>query len=134
VILPIGYHSAVPPSNEKFCDHVNCANFTNENGEVLICGHAYHEECFQKLGLRCHHCYSYLATSIDELTQSYNNRLHMDEDINDEFVIKNEKQFEDCELDNAETINIPKTIDIELSEKILGIFCKVCKVYYLNLP
>lgn len=27
------------------------------------------------------------------------------------------KQFEDCELDNAETINIPKTIDIELSEK-----------------
>jgi hypothetical protein len=52
----------------------------------------------------------------------------MDEDINDEFVIKNEKQFEDCKLDNAETINIPKTIDIELSEKILGIFCKVCKV------
>ncbi|CAB4426827.1 unnamed protein product [Rhizophagus irregularis] len=49
----------------------------------------------------------------------------MDEDINDEFDIKNEKQFEDCELDNAETINIPKTIDIELSEKILGIFCKI---------
>ncbi|CAB4426828.1 unnamed protein product [Rhizophagus irregularis] len=43
----------------------------------------------------------------------------MDEDINDEFDIKNKKQFEDCELDNAETINIPKTIDIELSEKIL---------------
>lgn len=92
-----------------------------------------HEECFQKLVSDVHHCYSYLATSIDELTRSYNNRLHMDEDINDEFDIKNEKQFEDCELDNAETINIPKTIDIELSEKILGIFCKVCKVYYLNL-
>ncbi|PKC00804.1 hypothetical protein RhiirA5_382203 [Rhizophagus irregularis] len=81
---------------------------TDENGEVLICGHAYHEECCQKLGLRCHHYYSYLATSIDELTRSYNNQLHMDEDINDEFDIKIEKQFEDCELDNAETINIPK--------------------------
>ncbi|PKY29956.1 hypothetical protein RhiirB3_446809 [Rhizophagus irregularis] len=110
----------VPPSINKFCDHVNCANFTDEHGEVLICGHAYHEECFQKLGLRCHHCYSYLATSIDELTQSYNNRLHMDEDINNEFDIKNEKQSEDCEFDNAETINIHKTIDIELSEKILA--------------
>ncbi|PKC71058.1 hypothetical protein RhiirA1_454002 [Rhizophagus irregularis] len=110
----------VPPSINKFCDHVNCANFTDEHGEVLICGHAYHEECFQKLGLRCHHCYSYLATSIDELTQLYNNRLHMDEDINNEFDIKNEKQSEDCEFDNAETINIHKTIDIELSEKILA--------------
>ncbi|CAB5293004.1 unnamed protein product [Rhizophagus irregularis] len=118
-VLPIGYHSTVPPSINKFCDHVNCANFTDENGEVLICGHAYHEECFQKLGLRCHYCYSYLATSIDELTQLYNNRLHMDEDINNEFDIKNEKQSEDCEFDNAETINIHKTIDIELSEKIL---------------
>ncbi|GBC08473.1 hypothetical protein RclHR1_08140002 [Rhizophagus clarus] len=60
------------------------------------------------------------ATSIDELTQSYNNQLHMDEDMNNEFDIKNEKQFEDCEFDNAETINIHKTIDIELSEKILA--------------
>ncbi|GES83314.1 hypothetical protein GLOIN_2v1830060 [Rhizophagus clarus] len=119
-VLPIGYHSTVPPSINKFCDHVSCANFTDKNGEVLICGHAYHEECFQKLGLRCHHCYSYLATSIEELTQSYNNQLHMDEDINNEFDIKNEKQSEDCEFDNAETINIHKTIDIELSEKILA--------------
>ena len=67
-------------------------------------------------------CYSYLATSIYELTQSYNNRLHMDEDINDEFDIKNEKQYEDCELDNAEMINIHKTVDVELNEKISGIF------------
>ncbi|PKY54481.1 hypothetical protein RhiirA4_473317 [Rhizophagus irregularis] len=28
--------------------------------------------------------------------------------------------LKDCELDNSETINIPKTIDIELIEKILG--------------
>ena len=73
-----------------------------------------------KIGLRCYHCYIYLA--IDELTQSYNNWLHMDEDINDEFDIKNVKQYEDCELDNAEIINIHKTVDIELSEKISGIF------------
>ena len=122
--MPIGYHLAVPLSIEKFCDHITCTNFTDENGEVLICEHAYHEECFQKLGLRCHHCYFYLATSIDELTLSYNNRLHMDEDINDELDIRNEKQNEDCELDNAEIINIHKTVDIELSEKILDIFCK----------
>ena len=45
----------------------------------------------------------------------------MDEDINNEFDIKNEKQSKDCEFDNAETINIYKIIDIELSKKILGI-------------
>ena len=48
--LPLGYHSKVLPNIEKFCDHVNCTNFSSE-GEVLICEHAYHEKCFQKLGL-----------------------------------------------------------------------------------
>ena len=117
--LPLGYHSKVLPNIEKFCDHVNCTNFSRE-GEVLICGHAYHEECFQKLGLRCHYCYSYLATSIDELVQLYNYRLHMDEDINNEFDLKNES--EDCELDRAEEINVHREIDVELEERILGIF------------
>uniref|UniRef100_U9TUT1 Uncharacterized protein n=1 Tax=Rhizophagus irregularis (strain DAOM 181602 / DAOM 197198 / MUCL 43194) TaxID=747089 RepID=U9TUT1_RHIID len=33
------------------------------------------------------------TTSIDELTRSYNNQLHMDEDINDEFDIKIENNL-----------------------------------------
>ena len=49
----------------------------------------------------------------------------MNEDVNDEFDIKNETQSEDCELDNAEIINIHKTVDIELSDKISCIFCQV---------
>ena len=110
------------PNVNKFCDHINCSNSTNNIGEVLICGHAYHEECFQKLGFRCHHCYSYLAASIDKLTQSYNNRLHMNKDINCDFDLKNESQSDDCELDRAETINIHKAIDSELRERISGIF------------
>ncbi|PKY38994.1 hypothetical protein RhiirA4_452101 [Rhizophagus irregularis] len=95
-ILPIGYHLTVLSSINKFCDHVNCANFTDENGKVLI------------------------SISIDELIQLYNNRLYIDEDIYNEFDIKNKKQSKNCEFDNAETINILKTIDIELSEKILA--------------
>jgi hypothetical protein len=48
---------------------------------VLICGYGYHETCFQTLGLKCPHCFKYLSNSIDELLQSYNQRLQMDEDI-----------------------------------------------------
>ena len=70
--LPFGYHLPVLPNMKKFCDKKFCKNSTNEEGKVLICSHAYHEECFQVVGLKCEHCYKYLDKSIDELTKSYN--------------------------------------------------------------
>ncbi|POG67265.1 hypothetical protein GLOIN_2v1649104, partial [Rhizophagus irregularis DAOM 181602=DAOM 197198] len=77
--LPLGYHSPVPPNMKKFGDKNFCRNSTNKEDEVLICGYAYHEECFRVLGLKCEHCYKYLDKSIDELTKSYNQRLHLEE-------------------------------------------------------
>ncbi|PKY55287.1 hypothetical protein RhiirA4_474632, partial [Rhizophagus irregularis] len=42
--LPMGYSSSHPPSQDQFCDY--CNNNFNNYGYVLICGHAYHQECF----------------------------------------------------------------------------------------
>ena len=44
----------------------------------------------------------------------------MNEDISNEFDLKNKS--EDCELDRAEEINVHRKIDVELEERILGIF------------
>ena len=68
-----------------------------------IQGHAYHEECFRVVGLKCEHCYKYLDKSIDELTKSYNQRLHLEEtqlELNDEEI------DEDGEF-NGTTVNVP---------------------------
>ncbi len=121
--LPLGYHSPTPPDTKKFCDKKFCKNSpTNEDGEVLICGHAYHEECFRILGLKCEHCYKYLDKSIDELTKSYNQRLQLEEvqlELNDE-----EKDENDCELEETDGY-VPNTkTDSELQQRILGILFK----------
>ncbi|CAH1769373.1 10151_t:CDS:2, partial [Entrophospora sp. SA101] len=34
-------------------------------GKVLICGHGYHNECFQKMGFKCHYCLDYLVDGIN---------------------------------------------------------------------
>ena len=81
---------------KKFCDKKFCKKSTSDSeGEVLICGHAYHEECFRVLGLKCEHCYKYLDKSIDELTKSYNQRLHLKEtqlELNDEEIAQDREQ------------------------------------------
>ncbi|PKK66247.1 hypothetical protein RhiirC2_753767 [Rhizophagus irregularis] len=63
--------------------------------EVLICGHAYHEEC---LGLKCEHCYKYLDKFIDKLTKPYNQRLHLEE-TQLESDINEEMNEDSCELE-----------------------------------
>ncbi|RHZ81370.1 hypothetical protein Glove_121g14 [Diversispora epigaea] len=51
--IPLGYHSSHLPNQNQFCDYENCDFIFNTNGIVLICGHAYHEECFDRIGLKC---------------------------------------------------------------------------------
>ena len=119
--LPLGYHSSTPPNVEKFCDHVGCLNPSNQNGQVLICGHAFHEECFKILGLHCEHCFKYLSASIDDLTSSYNNRLQMKNDTSNKSDFIDPTPVEDCDVDEAETVSIRSSIDEDLRKKIKGI-------------
>ncbi|RHZ76961.1 hypothetical protein Glove_187g6 [Diversispora epigaea] len=117
--IPLGYHSSHLPNQNKFCDYENCDFIFNTNGIVLICGHAYHEECFDRIGLKCQYCFDYLSASIDELTHSFNERLKMNIDIENEFdqmhVLSSE---DDNSLDQAEIIKENNDMDRELADKI----------------
>src|SRR5947208_13284329 len=120
--LPLGFQSPIPPNQEKFCDRVECTNMSDIDGHVLICGHAYHENCFRMINLRCQHCFNYLSRSIDELTDSYNQRLHMEDNINSSLDLENIPQIEeDSDLDGADKITIRAEIDKQLQERISGI-------------
>ncbi|RHZ84376.1 hypothetical protein Glove_82g91 [Diversispora epigaea] len=120
--IPLGYHSSHLPNQNKFCDYENCDFIFNTNGIVLICGHAYHEECFDRIGLKCQYCFDYLSASIDELTHSFNEWLKMNIDIENEFdqmhVLSSE---DDNSLDQAEIIKENNDMDRELADKITGI-------------
>ncbi|CAG8714063.1 19388_t:CDS:2 [Cetraspora pellucida] len=115
--LPLGYHTKFPPKNEKFCDYLMCSNMSNY-GQVLICSHAYHEKCFSFQKFRCQYCLDYLCDSIEQLTTSYNNRLKMEEDMNDElFLYTNQSKNDDIE--DADILSIQTDVDKKLENKIL---------------
>ncbi|CAB5385713.1 hypothetical protein RhiirA1_454969 [Rhizophagus irregularis] len=73
-----------------------------------------------KLGSKCIYCYEYLSSSIDKLTRSFNERLQMESDIENEFDIPSS---DDISLEQAEKVecNNNKDIDNELEETISGI-------------
>ena len=75
---------------------------------------------FLVLGLKCEHCYKYLDKSIDDLTKSYNQRLHLEEaqlesDINEEIDEDN------CKFEETNSYKSTIETDSELQKRILGI-------------
>ncbi|CAI2186046.1 2456_t:CDS:2, partial [Funneliformis geosporum] len=89
--LPLRYPSPVLPNMKKFCDKKFCKNSTNEEGEVLICGHAYHEECF---------------------------RMHLEEtqlELNDEEIDE-----DNCEVEESDNYKLKIEADSELQKRIIG--------------
>ena len=70
--LPLGYHSNQPPESNCFCDANECKNPSVISGSVKLCGHAYHDDCWNRFDCICIHCHNYLSDSIDELSKSYN--------------------------------------------------------------
>ncbi|RHZ86606.1 hypothetical protein Glove_48g21 [Diversispora epigaea] len=58
--LPMGYSTSKLP-NQDNCNH--CDKKLN-NGEVLICDHGYHYECYAMLKYKCHYCEEYYKCEI----------------------------------------------------------------------
>jgi hypothetical protein len=127
--LPLGYHTIRPPRPDHFCDAVDCAN-SQINGQVMPCGHAYHDECWIKLNFLCVYCYNYLSNSIDKLVKSYNEQLKMnnDNDIQDEFETSG-KLMQDEDTNQLEDISAYKQLNQKLHELLTGIF-KFSWLYY----
>ncbi|RHZ89109.1 hypothetical protein Glove_19g437 [Diversispora epigaea] len=133
--IPLGYHSSHLPNQNQFCDYENCDFIFNTNGIVLICGHAYHEECFDRIGLKCQYCFEYLSVSIDELSHSFNEQLKMNIDIENEFdqmhILSSE---DDNSLDQAEIIKENNDIDKELADKIAELLPEIKAIVKMYKP
>ncbi|CAI2188818.1 19626_t:CDS:2, partial [Funneliformis geosporum] len=79
--------------------------------------HAYHEEYFRVVGLKCKYCYKYLNKSIDELTKSYNQRLHLEEtqlELNDKEIDE-----DNCEVKKSDNYKPKIEADSELQKRII---------------
>ena len=112
--LPTGYRTKSPPNPNIFCDAKDC-NINIEidqlqlYGKVLICGHGYHNECFQKMGFKCHYCLDYLVDGINLLSSSYNDRLESQATKTDQIELENPDELDsspnDDDDDNFDEFN-----------------------------
>jgi hypothetical protein len=65
-ILPMAWSTSRPPETGKYCDFEGCAE-PSHIGVTLVCGHAYHFECFLTgLGSQCQFCTNYLIDGIEK--------------------------------------------------------------------
>jgi len=122
--LPSGYHTKNPPNHEKSCDFENC-NLQNENQNnfhVFICGHSYHLECFEKMDFKCQYCLQYYIEGIQNLGNSYNERLENTENcsiFDDDDIEGNENENENEIYDpSLDSINEPIRADKNLDQKL----------------
>ncbi|RHZ53533.1 hypothetical protein Glove_441g50 [Diversispora epigaea] len=105
--LPTGYSTSVPPSPDK-CDicHKNL-----DNGEVLICGHGYHFECYQKNEYGCRHCEEYYKRGIYSNVKSFLDRLEKgpnvltSEEMDEYKNSVNDEVIENKEINSNQEIN-----------------------------
>src|SRR6185369_754858 len=99
-LLPSGYHTTHIPEMDK-CDHCNDKfdpNLPEYDGEVLICGHSYHYECFEMLENSCGHCAEFYKKGIVDKVKSFVKRLEKGEDT----LTKNESENEQESIENID--------------------------------
>ena len=126
--LPSGYHTSHPPNQDIFCDWNQCTDSLSANGKVLSCGYAFHDQCFINMGLKCTFCLDYFCSGIDELSKSYNERLRMNINIEEEFEESTQQNEEDVLSDETGESQNNNTIDKGLEKAISGIFVNFIKI------
>ncbi|CAG8650031.1 3013_t:CDS:1, partial [Funneliformis caledonium] len=87
--LPAGYSTSVSPL-PNVCDH--CKKKLDD-GEVLVCGHGYHFEYYQKLKYSCYYCEEYYKREIYNNVNSFLKRLEKGPNI----LTTEEKEGENVE-------------------------------------
>jgi hypothetical protein len=122
--LPLGHHSNQPPKPNCFCDASECENPFLISGSVKLCGHAYHDDCWNKLNCICVYCHNYLSDSIDELSKSYNKRLEMDNDTQDEIELPNDDLLEE-ESNNVDAVPAYEELNQKLNKMLMGKYSNI---------
>jgi hypothetical protein len=102
------------------CDHCNNKfdpSLSEYDGEVLICGHSYHYECFEILEKSCEHCIEFYKKGIIDNVKSFVKRLEKDEDILMEDELENQRENNN---ENDENSNDQESIDnLNINEEII---------------
>jgi hypothetical protein len=105
--LPTGYSTNVSPLPDS-CDH--CRKKLDD-GEVLICGHGYHFECYQMMEYGCRHCEEYYKRGIYSNVNSFLDRLEkgpniLTSDEQDETLVEEENEVvEEVETNRSQEVH-----------------------------
>ncbi len=105
--LPTGYSTNVSPLSDS-CDH---CHKKLDDGEVLICGHGYHFECYQMMEYGCRHCEEYYKREIYSNVNSFLDRLEkgpniLTSDKQDETPVEEENEaVEEIETNRSQEVH-----------------------------
>lgn len=119
-LLPSGYHTAhVPKADEcDYCNNKFDPNLPEYNGDVLVCGHSYHYDCFETLEKSCGHCTEFYKKGIIDNVNSYLKRLEKGEDILMVDELENERENNN---ENDESSNDQESIEnLNIDEEIIS--------------
>ena len=110
--LPTGYSTNMPPLANT-CDYC-CKKF--DDGEVLICEHGYHLECYQIMNYGCHHCEEYYKCGIYSNVDSFLKRLEKGPEV----LTPEENENENIE--DTDENNMVEAAEISNSQEVHTIF------------
>jgi hypothetical protein len=79
---------------------------------VLICGHAYHYDCFEILEKSCQHCIEFYKKGISDNVKTVIKRLEADSDILTADELGNYENYD-------ENNNDQESIDFNLNEEMI---------------
>ncbi len=75
-ILLMAQNTEYPLQNDRYCNFEGCID-SCKVGCILICGHAYHFECFLfKLQSQCWYCTNYLVSGIESNCKAFQKTLN----------------------------------------------------------
>ena len=124
--LPTGYntsHLSTPNTYDK-CNHPLISYDEWYDGEVLICGHRYHLDCFAQLNYRCKWCETYYKKGISDNIKSFIWWLEKGTNVltNDDQDDENTEEDIDTN-DDVENVNIRdgKQVSIALNNSLNNI-------------
>jgi hypothetical protein len=119
-VLPMAWNTAHPPREDRHCDLEGCID-PGEVSCILICGHAYHFECFLlKLESQCRYCADFLISGIEDNCKAFQKTLDspsnikMDEDVNE----KSGTETSDDTNISVEDLSLENNIDLLIERAI----------------
>ena len=98
----MAWNTEYPPWNDRYCDFESCID-SCKVGCILICGHAYHFECFLfKLQSQCQYCTDYLVSGIESNCKAFQKTLNSFGGI---VTDENTKELDDVETEDNTNIS-----------------------------